>query len=525
MDLATAEHGITIVIVDDNADHGVLLRESVQRAQINNQAVRVMVYEDADIALAELPPVGCVVVLIDYRLRGSSGLEWLTDFTRAAAGPVIMMTSSGDEQVAAQAFRLGAMDYLDKGAAITDPAKLVNSIEGALRRYKLERTNKELSRELKLANGELRAKNDRLAELTQNAQQFVNDVAHEFRTPLAAIKEFASIIADGIGGSVTATQSEYLGHIQGAAVDLAHLVDDFLDTGKLRSGTLRVSRRPCTPAEVLDAAWPVLESRAGVKGVRLVRDAPDELPEIFVDAEKVSRSLVNLATNAIKFSNEQGKVTVRVEPEPGRVRFSVIDEGPGLSETEVSDLFERFHQGPGAQRIAEKGFGLGLSIVKDLVAVNLGLVDIDSVPGEGSRFSFTVPRKDLREVLDAYLAFAGRRNETSSVACIIASFEPGGRTVTQRLARLEDVTYCTDLLLPMPGTDEIMLLGQTPRSREWADRLERDLAAGEVPPQTSERVHLRRVGVWSLDEADVVLNEMLSITQGGAEGVHLSTHR
>ncbi|MFI4896288.1 MAG: response regulator, partial [Phycisphaerales bacterium JB059] len=84
------------------------------------------------------------VVLIDYRLRGSSGLEWLPDFTRAAVGPVIMMTSSGDERVASEAFKRGAMDYIDKETAISDPCVLEKAIAGAMRRYRLERTNKHL---------------------------------------------------------------------------------------------------------------------------------------------------------------------------------------------------------------------------------------------------------------------------------------------------------------------------------------------------------------------------------------------
>lgn len=526
MQLATCEEALTVVIVDDNADHRILLREMVGRNRIGSRTVRVQVYEDADVALAELPPSECVVVLIDYRLRGSSGLDWLPDFTRAGVGPVIMMTSSGDEQVASEAFKLGAMDYIDKDSAISEQGMLEKAITGAMRRYKLERTNRQLSRELKLANRELRAKNDRLAELTLNAQQFVSDVAHEFRTPLAVIKEFAAIISDGIGGEVTGSQQEYLNFISGATVDLANLVDDFLDTGKLRSGTLRVSRRGVQPVAILDESWAILESRAKTKGVQLVRELENDLPEVFVDPEKAARTLINLVTNAIKFSNEQGRVTVRVSKDGAAVRFSVLDQGPGLSETDVADLFDRFHQGAHAKRISEKGFGLGLSIVRDLVGVNLGEVRIESTPGSGSEFSFTAPRNDLHTVIAACVHLASQREPDASMACLVARFAEGDGSIEKQMRCLEDVTYCTDVLLPLGDSGEVLLIGKTAESHSWISRLERELGGEEARSQapTPGAVRFRRIGAWPVKEAEAELTAAVAALQGDAQRAPLGSH-
>ncbi|MFI4896287.1 MAG: sensor histidine kinase [Phycisphaerales bacterium JB059] len=373
----------------------------------------------------------------------------------------------------------------------------------------------------------MRAKNDRLAELTLNAQQFVNDVAHEFRTPLAVIKEFAAIIADGIGGDVTSTQRGFLEFINGATVDLAHLVDDFLDTGKLRSGTLRVSRRGCSPVAILDETWPILESRAKTKGVTLVREVCDEVPQVFADPEKAGRTLVNLVTNAIKFSDEQGRVVIRVAPEPDAVRVSVIDEGPGLSEKDVADLFERFRQGPSARRISEKGFGLGLSIVKDLVGVNLGTVHIASVPGEGSEFSFTLPLDNHRSIVSAVVGLASQRDRAAPITGLIVACESGDASTEERMRWLEDVTYCTDVLLPIGDGSSILLIGQTSESHNWIKRLEAELAGDceRFPRMADEHIRFRRIGVWSVNEAESELVAAAAALQGGVPRVELGSHR
>ncbi len=226
---------LSIIIVDDNVDHLNLMSATLDLAFSSDSVeLSILKYDNPANALAELADIPNQVILIDYQFAGSTGLDWLSDFIKADVGPVILVTSSGDETVAAKAFRHGAADYIVKSNAFKNPEVLHRSIKEALRKSGLEQINHDLSNRLKLANRELNSKNRKLTELTDTAHRFVEDVAHEFRTPLTVIKEFASIIADGLGGEVTEKQAQYLNHITGSASDLAGLIDDFLNSSRLR---------------------------------------------------------------------------------------------------------------------------------------------------------------------------------------------------------------------------------------------------------------------------------------------------
>lgn len=521
MSIAMSCEELTIVIVDDETEHRNLIRATLEQDTDSCRAVNVVEYEEPDVALVNLPPNGNVVILVDYNLNGASGLDWIHDFSRAAMGPVIIVTSSGDEEIAAKAFRMGAMDYLDKGDIIRDPVELWASINRSQRRFKLERTNKELSRSLKVANAELTAKNDRLAVLTENAQQFVEDVAHEFRTPLTVIKEFASIMADGIGGEVTPKQVGFLDFISEATSDLANLVDDFLDCGKLRTGMLRVDRQKHDPQEIVDLAWRMIETRAAAKSITIEKILPSKLPQVYCDAEKAGRALLNLVTNAIKFTNPSGCIRIRLVPVSTGVRYEVVDEGPGLTQTEIEHLFERFSQTEGAHKISEKGFGLGLSIVRDLVQINLGAVQIWSAPGEGSVFSFTVPTFETESILGAYMERARQCDSGTPVTALSVVRKHSNPDIDSDQQFLSSVCYGTDLVIRLPETERVLIIGQTSKSTNWIKRLGRadEARHADGSGRGTDPLIIEVVGMWRPDEAlDEVCNTIKRCAKGGEHG-------
>ena len=201
---SVSHNTLSVVLIDDDDEHRDLLTRAISSA-FTDEAwdVTTSAFRDPEQGLAELPADNQTIVLIDYSLDGTTGNEWIADFIRAQVGPVILITSHGDETIAREAFRYGAADYLIKPDVIVSPDILRSSVCEALRQYRLEATNRSLSARLKRTNTELERKNARLAELTSIAHRFVDDVAHEFRTPLAVIKEFASILSDGIVGDVT----------------------------------------------------------------------------------------------------------------------------------------------------------------------------------------------------------------------------------------------------------------------------------------------------------------------------------
>jgi signal transduction histidine kinase len=375
----------------------------------------------------------------------------------------------------------------------------------------LERRVAERTEELHAANATLEKQNEKLEELTETALRFTDDVAHEFRTPLAVIMEFASIISDGIGGDVTEQQAGYLQYISDASTDLSRLVDDFLDSSKLRARSLRVDRRPHEVEGILDAVWPALEARAASAGVSLERRCEPDLPSVYADAEKAGRTLMNLAVNAFKFSGEGSTVTIDVgSAGGGAVAFRVTDQGPGLSEDELATLFERFRQTSSGRRSSAKGFGLGLSIVQELVALNLGTVTVDSVLGEGSTFGFTVPTHDPEAIVDMQLAGIRARSPEGAVGLLRVS--AGAEVADEALAAyLGSHSYPLDVQFPLP--QGVLLVGATGSAEAWGDRLVGECDATDGRSGIALRVE--EAVTCTPDQArERVLSSLFTVTKG-----------
>jgi signal transduction histidine kinase len=504
---------INIIIVDDNDDHLMLISHAVKKAYAREaREVTIFEHTDPDNALAELPPRNETVIIMDYRLTGTTSLDWLTDYIRADVGPVIVVTSSGDETIAAEAFKLGAADYIVKTRVIDNPDFLHAAINEALRRYRLDHSTRDLARRLKVANSELNRKNHKLAELTDTAHRFVDDVAHEFRTPLAVIKEFASIINDGLGGPVTEKQQTFLAHIENASRDLAHLVDDFLDSGRMRAQTLRIDRRPHSVPQLVESVWPIVESRAAAKHVALRTDFPAELPEVYVDADKVRRTLINLIVNAIKFSTAEETVTVAARPhEATHVIIDVIDRGPGLPADEVATLFERFRQGGEANWISTKGFGLGLNIVKQLAALNLGEVGVASELGHGCTFSFTLPRNETESIIQACVQRTAERVPDAMISALIVRRSNPGTPLDELRAFLASTCHASDVILSGPYPQSLLVIGETIQPDCWRTRLLEQHAAYQThAPQTADdRLLIDQAGLWPVADAQAAVLQLL----------------
>ena len=295
-----------------------------------------------------------------------------------------------------EAVESGAQDYLTKDDISSD--LLARSI-----RYALSRQH--LLQQVKAANESLEDKNRHLAQLYNTAQQFVENVSHEFRTPLTVIREFTSIIRDGLDGPVTAKQAEHLNKVLYRTDDLSLMVDDMLDISRLEAGLLGVWRRPCQANDLLENVVGLLRGRAATKKISLSTNIAPELPTLFCDEEKARRVLMNLTVNAIKFAPEQGVVEVwaRMSDNGSDIEIGVRDNGPGISAENLEVIFDRFRQVDQTLHTSTKGFGLGLNIAKELVTLNLGQINVESAPGKGSNFSFTVPRHSTEVVFDRFL--------------------------------------------------------------------------------------------------------------------------
>lgn len=281
----------------------------------------------------------------------------------------------------------------------------------------------------------------RVAELNAVGEQFVDNVSHEFRTPLTVIREYASILRDGLVGPVAPAQRRHLELIIDRGDDLALLVEDLLDVGKFESGLSTARRKPCRAADVFSQLKPSLQRKASLRGVTLDFDLGDGLPGIYCDAEKVQRILANLAANAIKFSEPSGHVQLWARiASASEMVLGVSDNGPGIGAEDAAIIFERFAQLDPPLRSSTKGLGLGLAVARQLTTMNLGQIMLASEPGEGSTFSFTVPRATPAAVLHCYMNFISRSlPATAGVSLIDATI--GENEARQRSSAVDEFLH------------------------------------------------------------------------------------
>ena len=280
--------------------------------------------------------------------------------------------------------------------------------------------NKELltsQQELQAAQAELLAVNDELSfayerlnqqtnelrRLNQLKSEFVSMVSHELRTPLAIIKEGVKLTADGTTGPVNETQRECLNMAVDGVNRLSRLISDLLDVSRIESGRLQLAKRSVNIIKLVqtlkDGYKPAVEN----KNIHLVLDLKDNVPYVFGDPDKITQIITNLVDNALKFTGENGKITITVETHQalsgdtdGKMEFveiSVSDTGLGIPREEQERIFEKFYQITSSHLTRQSGgTGLGLSIAKSLVEAHGGKISLSSQLGKGSTFSFTLPK-------------------------------------------------------------------------------------------------------------------------------------
>ena len=228
----------------------------------------------------------------------------------------------------------------------------------------------------------------RLMRFDELRNDLVATVAHEFRTPLTSLHLALHLLLEQVAGPLGDKQAELLHAARGDCERLQSIVDDLLDLTKMRSGRVEVQTVPISSKTLVDAAVDGQRAEAQAGKVRLaVRLAQPILP-VQADPERVSLVLTNLIANAVRHAPPGSAITVSVEPGAGAVRFEVADEGPGIAAEYQERVFEKFFRVPGTRG---EGIGLGLYISREIVHAHGGEMGVQSEPGKGSRFWFSLP--------------------------------------------------------------------------------------------------------------------------------------
>lgn len=231
-------------------------------------------------------------------------------------------------------------------------------------------------------------------EIQRMRQAFVSMVSHELRTPLTAVSAFISLLEMGAFGEVSPDAKEQAGRAEANVSRLMKLISDLLDLEKMDSGTLNVSKTKCQLQEILDAVDEASRSFAEGKGVKLEIDSVGaEDDSLYADADRLVQVLVNLISNAVKFSPPDGTVKVTHKLDDDVVEVRVCDQGRGVPAKYRDLIFERFQQVEVSDAKQKGGTGLGLAICKTIVEMHNGSIAVESEEGKGSTFWFRIRRQ------------------------------------------------------------------------------------------------------------------------------------
>jgi signal transduction histidine kinase len=237
---------------------------------------------------------------------------------------------------------------------------------------------------------QLRETNAQLSRASQFKSDFLAKMSHQLRTPLTAIIGFCEVLLGGMDGELKPDQHEDITQIHKSGIVLLELVNDILDLSKIEAGKIEIAIKDVELQEVVDQVITTMVHIAKSKGLRLGSELSPATEVVMADPSRLREILTNLVSNAIKFT-PTGSVTITSAAQAGMAKISVVDTGIGIAADARDRIFEEFKQADDQISRTYGGTGLGLSIARRLAELQGGHMGVDSVPGKGSRFWFTLP--------------------------------------------------------------------------------------------------------------------------------------
>ena len=244
--------------------------------------------------------------------------------------------------------------------------------------------------EIKMAEEQIRKKNIQLAELNETKNKFLGIASHDLRNPLFTIRSLSEILEDGTVGDVNPKQKDMLGRIYNASTFMKTLLENLLDVSKIESGKIEMNKQIQDFNQTVRQQVELNQLLAQKKNIALHMTLGD-IPPLAFDQAAILQVIGNFIGNAIKFSPLSTNIFIATEKKEKSIRFSVRDQGPGLSKEDQELLFKEFQTLSPKPTAGEKSTGLGLAIAKKLITLHNGEVGVESKLGSGSTFFFTLP--------------------------------------------------------------------------------------------------------------------------------------
>jgi signal transduction histidine kinase len=383
-----------ILVVDDEPDLELLIRQKF-RHQIKDGKYRFSFAGNGIEALAMLEnDESFDLILTDLNMPEMDGLSLLSNLkNKDGVFKAVVVSAYGDMDNIRAAMNLGAFDFITKPIDFND---LEKTIDKTLAEVALIRRGIEAREQLQKAIRDkeiAEIERQKAEQAKKHERQFLANMSHEIRTPMNAIIGMTKLL---MNISTEHRQLKYIKGIKDSAENLLAIINDILDLSKIESGKIKIEHIPFSIHDTLDLVLTTLRPKAEEKGLMLSSNIDESVPSsVKGDPVRLYQILMNLVGNAIKFT-EKGSVNVNIIT-AGRtdgqipIRFDVADTGIGISEENLSKIFEKFTQASSDTTRKFGGTGLGLTISKQLIELQKGHITVWSRPGEGSVFSFTIP--------------------------------------------------------------------------------------------------------------------------------------
>ncbi len=395
---------IRVLVIEDSEDFTLFIRRILEKAE--GHWISIETADRLSAGLASMANEAPDIILLDLTLPDSTGLDTF-DRVNEVAGevPVVVMSGIDDESLSFDAVQRGAQDYLVKGNI--SPRMLSRALRYAIERKRtqeqIKSLNAELERRVAERTEELSAMNEALSRANKELRQFdrmksafIDVTSHELRTPVLSIRGMLHVLRRRIPPDEdlkTAVEAAIRG-----ARRLEGIVARTLEVSRKGEFVRRIVMKPVNPTELVENVSQTVSPIVELRNQTLTIAVEGEPPCFPAAPDLIRDVLLNLVMNAIKFTADGGKIEIGARQEDGQIRFWVTDTGIGIPESDQPHVFEEFfttfdtpHHSSGEYGFLKRGIGLGLAIVKNFVELHEGEVTMESEPGKGSTFSFTVP--------------------------------------------------------------------------------------------------------------------------------------
>jgi signal transduction histidine kinase len=378
---------LRILLIDDNQDDRFLTLRELRRKFSDLEVREVLDAQGFEEALDKWE---FDLVVTDYQLGWSTGIDLLHAVkSRFPDCPVVMFTNTGNEEIAVEAMKSGLDDYIVK--APNRYVRVPIAVSIALERAESRRAKIQFEAERSQLLEQEQAARAEAETANRLKDEFLATLSHELRTLLNAMLGWVQLLRMGNLDEVNYARA--VKTIERNIQTLTRLIEDLLDVSRIITGNLQLAMQPVNLEAVIRAAMSNLRPAAEAKAIAIQFQANSKIEPIAGDFLRLQQVMWNLLSNAVKFTPEEGRVEVRLAQTDTVTTVTVRDTGQGISSDFISHVFDRFRQADGSITRRQSGLGLGLAIVRHLVELHGGTVQVESAGiGQGSLFTVILPQ-------------------------------------------------------------------------------------------------------------------------------------